>query len=175
MYEFTETDYKSDMKSYVESLHAKVLSKEIAPDEAMRKSERLIDAYVESTGLRPDGSILERLGTIVILHIINDPTPWKTQNTEYPIESERQIKDYYAGLFGEVPDNAGSDGKIHGLPTKRERTRGEDNHVHQKALARNKARRKRRNAFIRGDTPGSFTVRISDGLITRYPSEVRSP
>lgn len=191
MYEFTATDYKSEMKSYVESLHAKVSAREITTAEAQGIVQGLTDAYVESTGERPDYRILERLGTVLLYDTYSDTYQDKMTRDEYPIESPTQETRRVEGRH-QAKDIVGRK-EVSFVWALEIASNGEDmrpltrtnNRKMREALgqtlrdkevqARNKDRRKRRNAFIRGDIPGAITVRISDGKVTRRPPEEHNP
>lgn len=60
--------------------------------------EQMTDAYIEQTGLRPDGKILERLADLLLHEELSDSRPDKMTIEEYPIMSERQYAKRTTGL-----------------------------------------------------------------------------
>lgn len=92
--------------------------------------EILCEAHYEQLGRIPDSSVLDRLASLILFDDLTDDTPWKTQNTEYPIESERQELDYHKGLTTRaVPDSLSTDGKDYRMPTRRVRSPSENAHM----------------------------------------------
>lgn len=156
---FTRGNYKTKLHDVINDLYAKVKTRPI--QETIEDVRLLTDTYVEETGERPDTLTLDRMASLILRYDLTDPTPWKTRNTEYPTESDRQIKDYYSGLQGNIPETMASDKTVHELPTRRERTWYENTYVESRTKARNKERRKRYNAFKRGDIPGVLNVKIN--------------
>lgn len=93
-------------------------------------AEELAERYFAEYGKMPDGSVLDRLATLILQDELADKTPWKTRNTEYPIESPRQELDYYNGLTSkQIPDSIGVDGVDYKLPTRRVKTPRENAHI----------------------------------------------
>jgi len=92
--------------------------------------ETLCEAHFEQFGKMPDSNVLDRLASLILFDDLTDDTPWKTQNTEYPIESERQELDYHKGLTARaVPESISTDGKDYRMPTRRIRTPSENAHM----------------------------------------------
>jgi hypothetical protein len=54
--------------------------------------DKMIDAYIEHTGKRPDGDALEKLTNVILHEELTDPRPDKMTIEEYPIMSERMYK-----------------------------------------------------------------------------------
>lgn len=101
--------------------------------------ERMTDAYVACRGSRPAVAQLDRLASLILRDELTDDTPYKTRNTEYPIESERQELDYYKGLTTRtVPETVGVDGTDYRIPTRRKRTKAENAYMDRKYKAKSR-------------------------------------
>ncbi|MCG7345326.1 hypothetical protein MHZ92_14395 [Sporosarcina sp. ACRSL] len=99
--------------------------------------QRMTDAYFECRGVIPDSAQLDRLASLILRDELTDDTPYKTRNTEYPIESERQELDYYKGLTTRnVPESVGVDGTDYRIPTRRQRTPAENAYMDRKYKAK---------------------------------------
>lgn len=159
-FQFSDDNYKEDLTRYIDELYTQVKCGQTSTQEAIEHTQDMTDEYVKQVGERPDESALGRLGTILLYETLSDPTPWKMRNTEYPIESDRTARDYYAGLAGDIPVNLASDGSVKDLPKRRKRTDGENNYLNKRALRRNKERKRRRRDFISGRSPGVLNVKI---------------
>lgn len=57
-------------------------------------ADELIEQYfAESMGERlPAGTVLDRLGALILQDEMADKTPWKMQNTEYPMQSRHMLE-----------------------------------------------------------------------------------
>ena len=104
--------------------------------------EALTDEYIAQMGKRPEPAQLDRLATLCLYEEVTDATPWKTQNTEYPIHSARQQETIEKNeAFMEPPDKSGK-------PMRRKRSDYE-NTVANRAKSTNAARRAKYREFTR--------------------------
>jgi len=93
-------------------------------------TERLTEQYFAEHGAMPSASVLERMATLILQDELADATPWKSQNNEYHIQSEREELDYYKGLVAkQVPDTIATTGVDMRTPTRRKRTPAENAHI----------------------------------------------
>jgi hypothetical protein len=85
-----EGNYKRILEDYTEALEGSAGSN---PREVrMFLIDKMIDAYVEQTGDRPDGKVLEKLTNVILHEELTDPRPDKMTLEEYPIMSDRQYE-----------------------------------------------------------------------------------
>lgn len=104
--------------------------------------EALTEEYYAANGKMPDAGALDRLATLCLYEEVTDDTPWKTQNTEYPIHSEEQQKVIEKNeAMITPPDGAGK-------PTRRKRSDYE-NTVANKVKSRNIERKKAYREFTK--------------------------
>lgn len=110
----------------------------------MAFSERLSEQYFAEHGKWPNGSVLDRLSTLILQDEIADATPWKSQRNEYHIQSPREELDYYKGLTARsIPETIAADGTDKRIPTRRKRLPSENASIDRQAG------RKRRNDYKR--------------------------
>ncbi|MDI3412550.1 hypothetical protein QKW52_29225 [Bacillus sonorensis] len=122
----------------------------------------LSDAYFDAVGEHPDSIALERMANLVIYEEITNPHPDKMAREEYPIMSETQREERIKSEASEkLAEEYGADGRNYKVPTRRKRSSYEEKFVDRAARARNKERRNRYNDFVKGKTPGQFTVNIA--------------
>lgn len=126
----------------IDKLWTKTKAGLLPREQRFAEIERVTNEYVEATGERPDPAQLDRLSSLCLYEELTDATPWKTQNTEYPIHSARQQEEIEKNEINMAPPT--KDGK----PTRRTRSNYE-NHVVNKAKARNEERRKRYREFTK--------------------------
>lgn len=93
-------------------------------------SNRLTEQYFAINDKIPPVTVLDRLATLILQDELADATPWKSQNNEYHIQSEREELDYYKGLVAkQVPDTIAASGVDMRTPTRRRRTPAENAHI----------------------------------------------
>lgn len=91
-----EGNYKRVIDDYTMLLES---SAKLNPrDYRMFIVEKMTDAYIEQTGLRPDGVILERLANVVLHEELSDKRADKMTLEEYPIMSDHQYDRRAKGL-----------------------------------------------------------------------------
>lgn len=113
-------EVKAQMGEYIDLLFALAKGGNSTATERISKVEEVTEAYYEKLERHATSNELERLASLILYEELTDDTPYKTKNTEYPIESERQKLDYYNGLtMRKVPDTIGMDGNDHRLPTRK--------------------------------------------------------
>ena len=138
-------EYKTDLHRHIDVLFTQAKALNTSREQRLEASDRLIEDYFAHTEKIPDSGALERLATLLLRDELTDATPWKTRNTEYPIESDRQQLDYYNGLTTkQVPESYGVDGVDYRTPTRRIKTPRENAHIDRELG------RKRRNG-AKGD------------------------
>lgn len=108
-------------------------------------------------------TILGLLSDSLLHETLKDPTPYKSQNTEYPIHSEQQLRMRTFKNTG--LDNTlltyDSTGKNHALPLRRLRTFYEIDTIEAGAIARNEERKAKYGAFVAGkEVPLLLKVQI---------------
>lgn len=81
-------DYKKQFAEYVNSLYSTGL--ELSVNERNLLVETLTEAYITSTGERPETKQLERLGSWIMLETYADKNPYK-RNQENPVLSKKQV------------------------------------------------------------------------------------
>ncbi len=104
--------------------------------------EQLTEEYIEATGKRPEPEQLDRLASLCLHEELTDSTPWKTQNTEYPIHSARQREEIEKHEANTTPPESSR------KPVRRKRSNYE-NTVVNKAKSRNKERRRTYREFTK--------------------------
>lgn len=113
-------EVKAQMGEYIDLLFALAKGGNSTATERVNKVEEVTEAYYDKLERHAASNELERLASLILYEELTDNTPYKTKNTEYPIESERQKLDYYNGLtMRKVPDTIGMDGNDHRLPTRK--------------------------------------------------------
>lgn len=122
--------------------------------------ERLTDEYIDATGRRPDPSQLDRLATLCLYDEITDSTPYRIQNTEYPIMGDRLFNERSAKNVPLKSTDHEQERKLTG--SRRKRHKSENAYIDRTVKAKNKERRKRYNDFVRGKTEGVFRVVIKE-------------
>lgn len=105
---------------YIDLLFALAKGGNSTAEQRVEKVTAITEAYYGKLERHANSNVLERLGSLILYDDLTDDTPYKTKNTEYPIESERQELDYYRGLtMRKVPETIGMDGNDHRLPTRK--------------------------------------------------------
>jgi hypothetical protein len=122
--------------------------------------ERLTDEYIAATGRRPDPAQLDRLATLCLYDEITDSTPYRIQNTEYPIMGERLFNERSAKNVPLKSTDYEQERKLTG--SRRKRHKSENAYIDRTVKAKNKERRKRYNDFVRGKTEGVLRVAIKE-------------
>lgn len=111
---------KAQLGEYIDLLFALAKGGNSTSEQRVEKVTAVTEAYYEMFERNASSAELERLASLILYEDLTDDTPYKTKNTEYPIESERQELDYYRGLtLRKVPDTIGMDGTDHRLPTRK--------------------------------------------------------
>lgn len=96
--------------------------------------DRLCEAHYAQVGQMPDSNVLERLASLILFDELTDDTPYKTRNTEYPIESEHKEKRHNDGITSaSFADTVGIDGRDYRTPHRRKRTPSENAYVDRNA------------------------------------------
>lgn len=108
----------------------------------IKVSDELVEGYFKYNEVIPSSDLLDRLATLILQDEIADPTPYKSRNNEYPIQSPRQEADYCKKLTAKgVPESLGTDFVDYRLPTRRQRTPSENAHIDREMGA------KKRNSY----------------------------
>jgi|SRR5690554_2386288 len=85
------------------------------------------EQYFAEHGRMPPHTLLDRMATLLLQDELTDDTPWKSQNNEYHIQSEREELDYYKGLTARgVPETIAANGVDMRTPTRRKRSPSEN-------------------------------------------------
>lgn len=122
----------TDLRECVEMLEA--MAPVTSRKKRMAEVERLTDEYIASTGLVPDGALLERMTNVILHEELTDNDEHKMSRNEYPIMSdsmyERRVEGKHQSsskrkdklIFREVPlshaMNRGIDGKDYNVPSR---------------------------------------------------------
>jgi hypothetical protein len=130
------------MNARIDELWAQTKAGNLPREERFKAIEQLTDEYIEATGNRPDPDQLDRLASLCLYEELSDDTPWKTQNTEYPIHSARQQEEIEKNEVNMAPPDKS------GKPTRRKRSDYE-NTVANKAKALSKERRQKYREFTK--------------------------
>lgn len=129
-------------------------------------------------------SQLASLSDLMLYEELTDTHPDKMTRSEYPFYSDTQLARRKGGVhrkndgrgIKEVPmmyaENIGTDGKDYSIPTRRKRSERENRYIDEAAIARNKARRLRYRAFLRGELSGKFKVDIETGRVDGKISDI---
>ncbi|WP_271750054.1 hypothetical protein [Bacillus paralicheniformis] len=143
--------------------------------ERIKEINALVEAYLDSVGKSPDSTELEHMANLIIYEELTNPHPDKMTREEYPIMSETQREERIKSEASEkLAEEYGADGRNYKVPTRRKRSSYEEKFVDRAARARNKERRNRYNDFVKGKTPGQFTVNIATGEKIGYaPNKVK--
>jgi hypothetical protein len=74
-------------------LNSQVISELILvpKDVRMARIDELVNSYIEKTGLRPSGEVLEKLTNAVLHEELTNKSSAKVSKYEYPIMSDRQL------------------------------------------------------------------------------------
>ena len=86
----THKEVKAVKKEFSEAVDALVEKPyEDLPTADQRNWEvtAMLDLYVANTGEVPDSAVLNKLSNYILADTLRDPTPYKTSDMEYPIES----------------------------------------------------------------------------------------
>ncbi len=78
------------LNEQIDALWAQTKAGNLPREQRFEAIERLTEEYIVANGKRPDTEDLDRLASLCLYEELTDDTPWKTQNTEYPIHSEEQ-------------------------------------------------------------------------------------
>jgi hypothetical protein len=168
-------DYKAQLHERITRLHAETKRGELPRKLRFVKIGQLTEDYFENTDEIPDVISLERLSSLCLYEELTDPNPDKMTTEEYPIMSDTQRARRIEGKHRkkeanyriEVPlgiaENRGTDGRMHDLPTKRERSERENRFIDEEARSRNEDRKESYNAFIHGKSQGMFSINIASG------------
>lgn len=131
-----------------------------------------------------DDRTLAALTDLLLYEELTDSHPDKMARDEYPCQSETQLarrkcgvhrKNDGGGLTEDTmfhAENKGTDGAEYSYPIRRKRSARENRHVDEVALSKNKGRRLRYRAFIRGELDGPFTINIETGKIVGKISDI---
>lgn len=83
-------NYTADMKRHIDDLYTTAMLLDTSREDRLHASDVLVEAYVEHTGKRPDGTALGRLATLILRDEAVDPNVHKVAHTEFPFHSARQ-------------------------------------------------------------------------------------
>lgn len=90
----------------------------------------ITEQYFAEHDRMPPHTLLDRMATLILQDELTDDTPWKSQNNEYHIQSEREELDYYKGLTARgVPETIAANGVDMRTPTRRKRSPSENAHI----------------------------------------------
>ncbi len=109
--------------------------------------EQLTEEYIEATGRRPDPAMLDRLATLCLYEEVTDDTPYKIQNTEYPIMGDRMFEERKARNVKESTINTEQERTLTG--SRRKRSPYEHAYIDRHAKIRNTERRKKYREFTK--------------------------
>ncbi|MDE1383301.1 hypothetical protein PVN32_24710 [Bacillus paralicheniformis] len=166
---------KALMHEMITELQQRTKAGELDRIQRIEEITALADAYFDAVGEHPDSTALERMANLVIYEELTNPHPDKMAREEYPIMSETQREERIKSEASEkLAEEYGADGRNYKVPTRRKRSSYEEKFVDRAARARNKERRNRYNDFVKGKTPGQFTVNIATGEKIGYaPNKVK--
>lgn len=118
---FTNGDYKTEFREYVDELFNTALAK--PREQRMELSDKLINTYVRTTGKVPDGVQLDRLSTLILRDELASKQKNKVQKMEYNFHSEwQEEKRKREEVDGRLASNYGTDGKKHGKGKRNRKT-----------------------------------------------------
>lgn len=107
-------------------------------------------------------ALIERLTNALLHEELTDPTPWKSQQSEYPVYSESMLG---ARSWKDVPQDLaseyGTDKKNYAKPTRRKRNKSELAFADRNVKSRERARKASYRAFIKGE---DVPVRLRVGV-----------
>lgn len=187
----------SEINDEIKRIRYETKSKESIPRE-VRIAQ--IAELLESSDEMPDDTALKAMADLILYEELSDNHPDKMSLEEYPIMSDYQLARRQSGLHrkkpkaGDLPvrmevplswaENYGNDGKNYSYPTKRKRDDYENEWVNDKAASRNRERREKYDAFVKGElvpgedgklhrvfSEGIFTVNIKTGEKTIHTKE----
>lgn len=128
------SDYNTEMHRHIDDLFTTAKLLDTSRQDRLQSSDALVEAYVIHTDKRPDGTALGRLATLILRDELTDPTPYKTQNTEYPFESEHKKKRHNDGITSaSFADSVGTDGRDYRTPHRRKRSPSENAYMDRNA------------------------------------------
>ncbi|MEC1349157.1 hypothetical protein [Bacillus licheniformis] len=155
---------KALLHEMITELQQRTKAGELDRIERIKEINALVEAYHDSVGKSPDSAALERMANLIIYEELSDTNKNKMKDLEYPIMSERMEKTRRSGETSEkMAEEYDKFGKYQGKPVRRRLSTYEGIHVDRRAKARNKERRKKYSDFVKGKTPGQFTVNITTG------------
>lgn len=97
-------------------------------------------------------ALIERLSNAVLHEELTDPTPWKSQHSEYPVYSENMLdKKSQKNVPQELSAEYGTDRKNYGRPVRRKRTKSELAFADRVVKSRERARKASYRAFVKGE------------------------
>ncbi|OIN67407.1 hypothetical protein BLD48_05825 [Exiguobacterium sp. KRL4] len=107
-------------------------------------------------------ALIERLTNALLHEELTDPTPWKSQQSEYPVYSENMLdKKSQKNVPQELASEYGMDRKNHGRPVRRKRTKSELAFADRTVKSRERARKASYRAFVQGeDVPVRLRVSV---------------
>jgi len=128
-----------------------------------RLSEMIVDLTPEQRNTPGMILLLDKLSDAFLHEVIKDPTPWKSRNQEYPILSEsmrerRTSKNVEVTIAEATYD---SNKRKRSAPTRRVKTRYENNLANEKIHSENKERKKRYDAFVKGRKSAPTIMKVS--------------
>lgn len=126
-------------------------------------SEMIVDLTPEQRNTPGMILLLDKLSDAFLHEVIKDPTPWKSRNQEYPILSEsmrerRTSKNVEVTIAEATYD---SNKRKRSAPTRRVKTRYENNLANEKIHTENKERKKRYDDFVKGRKNAVTIMKIS--------------
>ncbi|MEK4267930.1 hypothetical protein [Bacillus sp. FSL W8-0940] len=155
---------KTLLHEMITELQQRTKAGELDRIERIEEITALADAYFDAVGEHPDSIALERMANLIIYEELSDTNKNKMKNDEYPIMSERMEKTRRSGETSEkMAEEYDEFGKNQGKPARRRLSTYEGIQMDRCAKARNKERRKKYLDFVKGKTPGQFTVNITTG------------
>jgi len=128
-----------------------------------RLSEMVVDLTTEQRNTPGMVLLLDKLSDAFLHEVIKDPTPWKSRNQEYPIlsanmEERRTSKNVEETIALATYD---SNKRKRSAPTRRVKTRYENNLANEKIHTENKERKKRYDAFVKGRKSATIIMKVS--------------
>jgi hypothetical protein len=147
------------------------------------RSERCTVIEIITDSYDTDERDKKRLSDFLVHEELTDRHPDKMSREEYPFMSDTQLARRTSGVHRkkdgngilEVPlhlaENYGTDGRNYNYPDRRKRTWQEGMRIDDKAISRNKERRKIYNDFINGKSSGVYSVDIQTGEVTVHNKE----
>jgi len=155
---------KALLYEMITELQQRTKTGELDRNDRIKEINALVEAYHDSVGKSPDSTALERMANLIIYEELTNPHPDKMTREEYPIMSETQREERIKSEASEkLAEEYGADGRNYKVPTRRKRSSYEEKFVDRAARARNKERKNRYNDFVKGKSPGQFTVNIKTG------------